>query len=71
MNHSLVNQRPPRCTLINSAPVDWRVTVAPPDGGAPIALPLMATTRTEAALLGAELVGPGSRVRRVQRQGEW
>lgn len=41
---------------MTAAPAAWRVTVALPDG-APATLPLMAVTRTEAALLAAELAG--------------
>jgi hypothetical protein len=63
--------RPPRCALASAAPAAWRVTVSPPDGGAPATLPLLAVTRVEAALTAMELAGPGSLVRRIEQQGEW
>lgn len=68
---SMTTPRPPRCALASPTPAAWRVTVSPPDGGGLATLPLMAVTRTEAALTAMELAGPGSLVRRVERQGEW
>lgn len=62
--------RPPRCAITGGLTIAWRVTVSLPDGSSGT-LPLLTTTRIEAALLAAELAGPGSLVRRVERQGEW
>ena len=67
----MTTPRPPRCALASAAPVAWRVTVALPDGGPSITLPMLADNYAEAAMLGAELAGPGSRVRRIERQEEW
>lgn len=61
----------PRCTLAPPSPPAWRVTIALPDGGPPLGLPLRAATATDAALTALELAGPGATVRRVERQGEW
>lgn len=67
----MTTPRPPRPALASAAPASWRVTVSPPDGGAPIMLSLLADISAEAVLSALELAGPGSRVRRVERQGEW
>lgn len=64
-------QRLPRCALVTTPPIAWRVTLDLPDGGAAIDLRLLAATAADVALTALELAGPGSRVRRVQRQGEW
>lgn len=61
----------PRCTLARPAPPAWRVTLALPDGGPPIGFSLLAGHAADAAITALELAGPGSRIRRVERLGEW
>lgn len=61
----------PRCTLAPPRPVLWLATVMPRDGFAWLTFELEAVTPTDAIFTALELAGRGSRVRRVQRQGEW